>query len=140
MSTNPVVPPRICGSTASALGHRIGPVALRRGKLSLAIASTLLLGLQPTAQAQSFPASVELSSLNGSNDFVLNGEAAGDFAGAVSAAGDINGDGIDDLIVGASGADPTVAGSGRSYVCLAPAAACPRQLNCPASTAAMALC
>jgi hypothetical protein len=34
--------------------------------------------------------------------FVINGEAAGDKSGySVSSAGDVNGDGLDDLIVGA---------------------------------------
>lgn len=60
----------------------------------------------------------ELSSLNGSNGFVLNGIAAGDQSGtSVSSAGDVNGDGIDDLLIGASGADPNgVSGAGESYV------------------------
>jgi hypothetical protein len=35
--------------------------------------------------------------------FVINGEAAGDASGcSVSSAGDVNGDGLDDLIVGAA--------------------------------------
>jgi hypothetical protein len=43
---------------------------------------------------------------------VINGEAAGDQNGiSVSNAGDVNGDGLDDLIVGAHAADP----SGKSY-------------------------
>jgi hypothetical protein len=34
--------------------------------------------------------------------FVINGEVAGDYSGhSVSNAGDVNGDGLDDLIVGA---------------------------------------
>jgi hypothetical protein len=44
----------------------------------------------------------ELSSLNGTNGFQINGEAASDYSGrSVSAAGDVNGDGFDDLIIGA---------------------------------------
>ncbi|MEO1149315.1 MAG: integrin alpha, partial [Cyanobacteria bacterium J06638_22] len=49
-----------------------------------------------------FDASLDLSALDGSNGFVINGIDSDDFSGsAVSSAGDINGDGIDDLIVGA---------------------------------------
>jgi hypothetical protein len=55
---------------------------------------------------------------NGSGGFVINGQFAGDISGySVSAAGDVNGDGLADLIVGAPGSDPTGAvGGGRSYV------------------------
>ena len=43
---------------------------------------------------------------NGTGGFVIHGEEAGDFSGfSVSSAGDINGDGFDDLIIGALGAD-----------------------------------
>jgi len=65
-----------------------------------------------------FAASLALSALNGSDGFRLDGAAAGDRAGySVSAAGDINGDGVDDLIVGAILADPNGnADAGSSYV------------------------
>jgi hypothetical protein len=44
---------------------------------------------------------------------VINGEATSDYSGGpVSSAGDVNGDGLDDLIVGAQGTDS----SGKSYV------------------------
>lgn len=61
---------------------------------------------------------IELSALNGIDGFVLNGVDVDDFSGSsVSGAGDINGDGMDDLIVSASHADPNGnAGAGESYV------------------------
>jgi hypothetical protein len=57
------------------------------------------------------------AALDGSNSFVVNGVAAGDYSGrSVSTAGDVNGDGSDDLIIGALGADPNGSFSGASYV------------------------
>ena len=65
----------------------------------------------------SFPAVINLSSLDGGNGFQINGEAAGDLAGvSVSSAGDINGDGFADVIVGAWGADTAGTRSGAAYV------------------------
>jgi hypothetical protein len=64
-----------------------------------------------------FAASLDLSSLNGSNGFRINGVAAGDLSGlSVSSAGDVNGDGVGDLIIGARRADANGADSGASYV------------------------
>ncbi len=50
--------------------------------------------------------------------FVINGETRGDHSGvSVSCAGDVNGDGLDDLIVGARHADPNgKSNAGKSYV------------------------
>nr|MBA3756145.1 FG-GAP repeat protein [Nitrosomonas sp.] len=57
-------------------------------------------------KAPGFSAAMDLSSLNGSNGFRLDGTAAGDISGySVSSAGDVNGDGFDDVIVGAPSAD-----------------------------------
>ena len=64
-----------------------------------------------------YPSIINLSSLNGSNGFKLNGAVAGDQSGwSVASAGDVNGDGIDDLIVGARYADANGTDSGASYV------------------------
>src|SRR4051794_41105671 len=52
--------------------------------------------------APAFAAVFELSSLDGSNGFTINGVAADDHAGeSVSDAGDVNGDGFADIIVSA---------------------------------------
>ncbi len=64
-----------------------------------------------------FSAAINLSSLDGTTGFRLDGAVANDQSGiSVSIAGDVNGDGIGDLIVGAWGADPNGSGSGSSYV------------------------
>ena len=52
-----------------------------------------------------FGAALELAALDGTNGFVINGIDASDFSARVSAAGDVNGDGIDDIIIGASRRD-----------------------------------
>jgi len=64
-----------------------------------------------------FSSTLNLSTLNGLNGFRIDGVAADDGSGGpVSSAGDINGDGIDDLIIGASSAGPNGSSSGSSYV------------------------
>ncbi|ADJ27938.1 integrin alpha [Nitrosococcus watsonii] len=64
-----------------------------------------------------FPVSLDLSTLDGGNGFIINGVAAADHSGrSVSGAGDVNGDGFDDLVIGAPSADPNGSRSGQSYV------------------------
>jgi hypothetical protein len=64
-------------------------------------------------KASGFAASIDLSTLNGSNGFRLDGVAAFDQAGiSVAGAGDVNGDGFADMIVGANNANVY----GSSYV------------------------
>ena len=55
-------------------------------------------------QASGWPASFNLTTLNGTNGFAIPGIASGGALGwSVSTAGDINGDGKADLVLGARG-------------------------------------
>lgn len=71
--------------------------------------------------ANSFAQNIDLSALNGSNGFVLEGGIAASPLGInVSRAGDINGDGLDDLLIGSPyasvGSNDSVDASGQAYV------------------------
>lgn len=69
-------------------------------------------------KASGFPAVTALDSLDGTDGFRLDGIDQSDRSGiSVSGAGDVNGDGLDDLIIGAGEGDPNgVGGAGESYV------------------------
>ena len=64
------------------------------------------------------PSPFDPASIDGSNGFFLQGDEEYSFAGvAISRAGDINKDGMDDLIIGASGATPNDSSyAGKAYV------------------------
>lgn len=94
-------------------------------KWRLGIATSVLMGwmavMPQIAPAQdSFPLSFELSGLDGTNGFRIQGVTASDFLGSsVSGAGDLNGDGIDDIVIGARAADPFgLSAAGITYVIL----------------------
>ena len=60
---------------------------------------------------------INLNSLSGADGFVIQGDAANDTAGrAVSSAGDVNGDGLADLLIGARRNDATGSDAGSAYV------------------------
>lgn len=81
--------------------------------LVLAIGMALL----PCAVHAEYPSPYELSGLNSENGFRLEGENAGDWAGAaVASAGDFNSDGIADLIIGAPNADTGAQFAGAAYI------------------------
>ena len=75
--------------------------------------ASLLVGAR-AQQTTPFPAAMNLSSLAGMDGFVLNGEAVNDSSGySVASAGDVNGDGIADLVIGACNGQIL---AGKSYV------------------------
>ncbi len=54
-------------------------------------------------------------------DATFSGVTAGDYAGyAVAGAGDVNGDGYDDVVIGAYGADDGTSGGGAAYILWGP--------------------
>lgn len=60
---------------------------------------------------------INLSTLDDNNGFRLDGVTEGDQSGfSVSGAGDVNGDGFSDLLIGAAGVDLNGENSGASYV------------------------
>ncbi len=64
-----------------------------------------------------FAAAIDLSAFDGETGFRLNGVAASDFSGiSVASGGDLDGDGFDDLVVGAYSAGPNGSGEGATYV------------------------
>ncbi len=70
-------------------------------------------------KAEPFEAVVDLSNLDGTNGFAINGIEEGESIGAVvGSAGDINGDGFDDILIGSEGRDALSAstGGGAAYV------------------------
>jgi uncharacterized repeat protein (TIGR01451 family) len=68
-------------------------------------------------KASGFAPALSLPALNGSDGFKIHGASMGDGAGTfVSDAGDVNGDGFADVVIGAPAADPNGNYSGAAYV------------------------
>ena len=71
-----------------------------------------------------------LSRLDGGNELVLNGiDPDDDSERVVRSAGDVNGDGVDDLLLAANGADPNGALLGEVYVVFGIACGFPASLD-----------
>jgi len=80
---------------------------------------------------------VDLTGLTAAQGFIIQGDAAGDAAGgSVASAGDINGDGLDDLIVGALRGDDGGTSAGEAYVIYGQTGASRGTLDLTALTAA----
>ncbi|RYF91604.1 MAG: hypothetical protein EON95_14655, partial [Caulobacteraceae bacterium] len=73
--------------------------------------------------ATGYPSNINLADLNGANGVKIFGAFAIDAPASVSSAGDINGDGLSDLILGFSMADVNGTDSGVSYVVFGTSAA-----------------
>jgi FG-GAP repeat len=95
--------------------HVAGRVAL--GAAFLTLLCLLCLGWKSALAATPLPQQIGVVDLLTQANVELDGAAAGDMAGtAVAAAGDVNGDGTGDVIVGAPGADSKGSPSGAAYV------------------------
>jgi hypothetical protein len=118
----PTCPPqvsRLSGlAVAVSMAMALGAAPLPAG----AQAATGSTGVALTARGGAYRAAaihIELSDIAaGNGGFVIRGECADDYSGvSVNSAGDVNGDGLVDLIVGASGSDRNgIPSVGRSYV------------------------
>lgn len=71
---------------------------------------------QKTSVSGNFPADFSLASLNGANGFKITGESEYDYAGRGVIAGDVNGDGLADILIGAPGLDGKNEFKGGGYV------------------------
>ena len=99
----------------SCLSARQRPFArrLRSATLLLLATLTLLALVAPSTVAAAF----DLGALNGPNGFRFSGGSAGDVAGrALQNAGDVNGDGLDDVIIGAAASPGGMQRAGEIYV------------------------
>jgi glycosylphosphatidylinositol phospholipase D len=78
-----------------------GALRARAHGLAHGLAAAAVVTVSPAAFADAFPPVVDLAALDGTNGFVIIGRAhAYHFSQAVGAAGDVNGDGFDDLMIG----------------------------------------
>jgi hypothetical protein len=124
-------------SGGGTTNERTGQVVSSAGDLNGDGIDDLIIGTMPTSfvftntayvvfgHTGTFSSNLDLSALDGTNGFRLHGAPSANpviasyFGGAVASAGDVNGDGIGDIIVGAPSADTayhTVDRHGAAYV------------------------
>lgn len=82
-------------------------------------------------EARIAPAAIGVAALNGTTGFAISGIAANDMFGSSTAIlGDINGDGYDDVLIGAPGVDrPGVTNEGEAYVIFGAAGPVPLSIS-----------
>jgi len=105
---------------AQAVSSTLAPLALEAARAAVATAPVV-----PPS-----PAVFDLALLDGKNGFYIPGLKPGDFTGrSVAIAGDLDGDGYDDLVLGVDGADPHANDSaGEAYI-LFGAASRPKEVD-----------
>ena len=112
------------GATVSAAGDVNGDgfddllvTAYRTAPNGALSGTTYVVFGRDAAMSGTFAANLELSSLNGTNGFRIQGAAASDYSGfAACAAGDVNHDGVDDLLIGSFRSDAGGNNTGAAYV------------------------
>jgi len=114
LAAHPVVVSSGGGTVKGVVSETIrGNSMIKRIFVACALAGMMLLGLMVLVARADGPIVVDLD--KGEEDIRVVGVNELDWLGEVTASGDVNGDGYDDLIVGAAGVD---GGSGVIYVIL----------------------
>ena len=99
------------------------PVSLKSRKTTramlLASVAIAAMAVAPPSRAAEFAAAIPLSSLNGTTGFALQGASGFDNSGhSVAGAGDVNGDGFGDFVIGAPLANSAYYDTGVTYIVL----------------------
>ena len=103
-------------ATVSATSSFRSGVWTAQAELSVSTARTSAVPWWSSAAGQ-FPATLGISTLDGSNGFIIRGVNPSDEGSNASRAGDVNGDGYDDIFVGTVAADPHgITDAGQSYL------------------------
>ncbi len=99
------------------LGRAVGSADVNHDGYDDVLVGTLQNRAYVVHGASTFPAHVDVGALNGSNGFRIDGAQAGDRAGeSIAGVGDVNGDGIDDIGLGAQYADAPGTDAGQVHV------------------------
>ncbi|MCP5156576.1 MAG: FG-GAP repeat protein [Ectothiorhodospiraceae bacterium] len=102
----------VAAAAGDVNGDGLGDLVLGANRAGLAGSAYVVLG-----RRSGFPAAIDVAALDGSDGFSLVGVAAGDDTGwSVAGAGDVNRDGLGDIVIGAPGAAVAGSASGAAYV------------------------